>query len=427
MIKKITAIALSVLLLTACHAEERKQQVTGTTPTETTVTTPLTLTEIITEEVFPEPEDNGIIELAVYNPFTDCVKVDDSTREELTEAMKKILDGMAFYGAHVNTGQFYIGSEYEDNFADTDIVMETEPRNGFVYSPLNPEIAETEEELIEYFRSVFTEKWIGENYEENLREIIFNEGLRDYKTIDGTLCVLVSPDSALKRDDLEKMIILDYDGTTAKIAMESTAYNTGATANVRFFSNWTITKCEEYGWRLDSTGSFYYYELRMNLLHTLLLNCNKINDVLSGKTDKSVTAVIDGEEYYLSEADMSIKEMTEFFTDIFHTKSLAEENNYGRGTNTELLRDEYIEKYINAVYAESDGALYRKASAPEWYLPEIKIRPDVSIIKRDNLSAFTVPIVIDGESHPITVKYGIEVGGAKPLCFASGLPIKTLE
>ena len=88
---------------------------------------------------------------------------------------------------------------------------------------------------------------------------------------------------------------------------------------------------------------------------------------------------------------------------------------------------DYIRKYIDEVYAEKDGVLYRKASAPEWYLPEIKIRPDVSIIKRDNLSTFTVPIVIDGESHPITVKYGIEVGGVKPLCFASGLPIKPLE
>ena len=88
--KKITAIALSALLLTACHAEEKEGQVTGTA--ETTVTTPLTLTEIVTEEIpfIPEEEKQEIIELAVFNPFEDSVKVEESTSAEIAESLKKI-------------------------------------------------------------------------------------------------------------------------------------------------------------------------------------------------------------------------------------------------------------------------------------------------------------------------------------------------
>ena len=419
--KKRICIALSALLLTACSTEEKEQQISGTT-----VTTPLTLTEIITTEKTYEPENDEIIKLAVYNPFTDLVKVDDDTRAELTEAMKKILDGYAFFGSSIHTDRFYIGSEYESSFADTDIVMEIDPRNGFFYSPLNPEIAETEEELIEYFRSVFSEKWLGENYEKTIREAVFNEGLQGYKTIDGTLCVLVSPDSGRKRREIEKMIILDYDGTTAEIAMESAPY-AGAPANIRYFSRWTITKYDDYGWRLDTGGGFDYDEVRTNMVYTLLLNSGKLNDVLSGKTDKSETAVIDGEEYYLSGVDMSIAEMTEFFTDIFNDKALASADDLKDGEAGDNLRDDYIRKYIDEVYAEMGGKLYRKASANEWYLPEMKIKIDNVFSEDEYTSSFTTYILIDGESQPLTVKYGIEVGGVKPLCFASGLPIKPLE
>lgn len=423
MIKKIIAIALSALLFTACHAEEREEQVTGTA--ETTVTTQLTLTEIITEENFLEPENDGIIDLAVYNPFTDIVDIDDAARQELTDAMKKILDGYAFFTSSIHTDRFYIGSEYENNFAATDIAMETDTRNGYVYSPLNPEIAETEEELIEYFRSVFSEKWLGENYEENIRETIFNEGLQGYKTIDGTLCVLVSPDSGRKRRDLEKMVILDYDGTTAKIVTESPPY-AGAPANVRHFSNWIITKYDDYGWRLDTGGGFDYDEMRTNMVYTLMLNRDKINDVLSGNTAKETIVVIDGEEYFRSEIDMSIEEMTDFFTDIFHEKSLASADNLADGEAGGKLRERYINKYITEVYIEKDGTLYRRASAPEWYLPEMKLVIGNVFAKDEYASSFTTHILIDEEDYPITVKYGIEVGGVRPLCFASDLPIKEI-
>ena len=65
--KKLICITLSALMLTACHAEEKEEQVTGTS--ETTATTPLTLTEIITTEtsfVPEEPEEKQRIELAVF-------------------------------------------------------------------------------------------------------------------------------------------------------------------------------------------------------------------------------------------------------------------------------------------------------------------------------------------------------------------------
>ncbi len=416
-IRKLVAIAFSAFVLTACNAAERENRITGTY-----AETELTLTEMITDESLSEAEeDYGIIELAVYNPYSDFVKVDDSTRRELTEAMKKILDGWAFFCASPDS--FYVGSSYESSFADTEIVMESNRENDCYYSPLNPEIAETEDELIEYFHSVFSEEWTGKPYEEAIGAIIFDESMPYYKTIDGTLCMRVKNDGDLKRPDLDNIVILEYDEKSASIVLETNPPNG---VNGRYFSQWEITKDEEYGWRMDSGGGVLFDELKLNCLYTLLLNQDRLNTVLSGKTDESISIIIDDEEYYLSEADMSIDEMRSFFTEIFYKRSIASEYYYENGIAGDSLCENYIREYIDEVYAEKDGELYRKASAPKWYLPEMKIRLNAHF-SNSSSDSFTAFVLADGKSVPITIKFGIEVGGVKPLCFASGLPVKVLE
>ena len=419
--KKITAIALSALLLTACHAEEKEGQVTGTS--ETTATTPLTLTEIITEDTFEEPEEEiEYVELAVFNPFENSVLVDDETREELSQAIKKVLDGYAFFCAYPD--DFYEGSRYEDSFADTDVIMETVAENGYFYAPLNPEIAETEKELIEYFRGVLSENFIGD--EEGFYEVLFNGDFPAYKTIDGTLCMLVKGSRHKKRFSVDNFIITEYDGTTAEIYYENPNLPDGY-LNGRYFEHKKITRHNEYGWQLDGGGGFYRSkldELRLNILHTLLQNTDKLNDILSGNVDKSASIEIDGEEYYLSDVGMDTKEMSEYFAEIFYSRSLAFAGNLENGQKGDKLCENCIRKYIDDVYIEKEGRLYRKASAPGWYLPEMKINPSVSIHDDNGSDIFTVYLFDGNELQPITVKYEIHPGGVSNICFASGLPIK---
>ena len=200
--------------------------------------------------------------------------------------------------------------------------------------------------------------------------------------------------------------------------------------NGRNFNRIEITRYDEYGWRLDGVGGFVWSdfdELRVNILHTLLQNTDKLNDILSGNTDKSVSIEIDGEKYYLSEVGMSIEEMSKFFTDIFYSKSLASADNLENGQVGDRLCEKYIKKYIDDVYTEKDGKLYRKASAPEWYLPEMKIPLGMYFNDSNEIDIFTVDVFAENEPQPITVKFEIYPGGVSNICFASGLPIEEIS
>lgn len=162
-------------------------------------------------------------------------------------------------------------------------------------------------------------------------------------------------------------------------------------------------------------------------MHTLLLNRDRLNEILSGRPDRSSGVMIDGEEFYPSGIDTDIEEMREFFTDIFYEEALASAHDLENGKSGDRLREDYIRKFIDEVYAEKDGMLFRKASAPEWYLPEMRIYPATSISKDERTGSFTAWIIVNGEHQPITVKHHIYKGKAAALYFASGLPVKVLE
>ena len=101
----------------------------------------------------------------------------------------------------------------------------------------------------QHITGVFSEDYIGENYEESIGTIIFNEGLPYYKTIDGTLCMLTKPMTGARRIISDKFIVLDYDGNTAELLVENQNSSSG-----RYFSHIRITKHDEYGWRQDMRG-----------------------------------------------------------------------------------------------------------------------------------------------------------------------------
>ena len=390
MIKKITAIALSALLLTACHAEEKEQQVTGTS--ETTATTPLTLTEIITEEIpfIPEEEEKQeVIELAVFNPFEDSVKVDKSTVKEIEESLKRISEAWTMYT---------LSNPYTFNWNDVvdyDVILESSEENEYSYPKVT--FVDSEDELYEYFQKAFTENWFSYDRfrEELLEDTVGIDKLEtpSYKTIDGVLCqrhqyLGVSP--AIVYDDY---YITYCDENRAEIIAE--AQGVSDDPEMFFLSlEWS----EEYGWRLDNLEYKPCYLKEATLMYNAVtLRRDTLNAILGGGTtpDNPRTTVIDGAEYTETEVGISLTEMQEFFEKTFY-KNVRKYDERDNGSISDIpLLDEYMRKYINEVYAEIDGVLYRRNDAPKWYLPELKI----DVMKYYNEQSF----IDNGEEIPAEV------------------------
>ena len=420
--KKIISIALSVILLTACSAEKKEQQVTGTTPAETTVTTPLTLTEIITEEIpfIPEEEEKQeVIELAAFNPFEDSVKVDKSTVVEIEESLKRISEAWSMYT---------LSADYKldwNDFISSDVILESNPEEEYSY--LKVLFADDEDELYEYFQKAFNENWFPyERFrDELLEDTVGIEELEtpSYKTIDGVLCqrnqyLGVSP--AIVYDDY---VVTYCDENRAEIIAE--AEGVSDDPEMFFLSlEWS----EEYGWRLDNLEYKPCYLKEATLMYNAItLRRDTLNAILDGGTqpENPRTTIIDGVEYTETEVGISLVEMQEFFEKTFY-RNVIKYDERGNGSISDIpLLDEYMNKYINEVYAEIDGVLYRRNDAPKWYLPELKI----DVMKYYNEQSF----IDNGEEIPAEVsimwhtEWNNGVEEYTEVKIASELPIKTLE
>ena len=447
--KKIICIALSAILFTACHAEKKEQQVTGTA--ETTATTPLTLTEIITTEtsfVPEEAEEKQRIEIAVFDPFEDSAAVEDEVYRELSEAMEKISDGHTFL--YANTDAFFANdnckSKYYENFADTDIILDESDKQSYVYCPLNPEVAKTEEELFELMRKIFTEKLYTDD---EIKELLFSSENIDkapaYKTIDGTLCIRVNTVGGAFKINFDEFNILSYDGNRAEIC-----HYAPNMAYPPFTAFLTLEKSKEYGWQLDSFDFIPYYIDEATLMYNAVaLNTEKLNTILSGgiQPENPKTTFVDGAEYTETDTGMRLTEMQDYFAEIFAETNIYNPDDYY--SQDELLkeifekniklREEYTDKYINEVYREIDGILYRRNGAEKWYLPEIKVTPyfDNGGVGYDEYSfvyarqPFYDFVTGEDFEEVVVLKYDVEYNEAEKLYYdlqiAYYLPIKTLE
>lgn len=373
MIRKITAIALSALLLTACHAEEKEQQVTGTS--ETTATTPLTLTEIITTEtsfVPEEPEEKQRIELAVFDPFEDSVVVEESTVKEIEEALKKISDSRELFSANA----FLYHLSTTDNYINEENILEENEREEYCYKEVL--FADNEEELFDYFRAVFTENYMPD---EIIRAELFDERLQsvgglpmaNYKTIDGILCMKYKSLASSYVIAYDDYVITYCDKNRAEVIVDAE----GASSDTqKFFLS--LEWSEEYGWRLDNLEyEPCYLEEATLLYNAVTLKRDTINTILSGgvQPENSEVITIDGIKYTETDTGMSLTEMQEFFDESFFRNVIECDYVNNRIKTDKPLAEKYIVRYIDEVYVEIDGVLYRRNDAPKWYLPELKIEP----------------------------------------------------
>ncbi len=426
--KRLIYIFLAAVMLTACAKENTTPEYTSAAATETTVpTTALTLTESFTTENFDEPKpERQVIELAVYNPFADAVKVDDETYKEISAAVEKISDARALF--YANKTGFYNTNYSDIEYIDENNIPERNDEEEYCYNAVRPEFAKDEKELLEYFRSVFTGNYISDDemYAELFESTvgIAEMPIPNYKTIDGVLCMRSMYLGVMPAVVYDDFFITEYNETSVKLIAEAEGVSDDPE---RFFI--TLKKSDEYGWRLDELSYEEYFGDEATLLYNAVtLRTETLNKILGGgkQLEKPLTTTVDGIEYTEADVGMSLTEMREFFEETFFRK-IIDCAGYADFTVTEApLLDEYMRKYINEVYVEINGRVYRRNDAPRWYLPELKIDP----LKYYNEQSF----IDNGDEIPAEVYiycecvYNID---SKPtylkIQIASELPIREFE
>ena len=363
--------AMMCLLLSSCTVKEG-------TPEQTTATTPLTLTESLTEDIpfIPEPDEEEEaapkVILAVYDPFSDALKPDISVRQELENAVGLISDSIGFL--YTNFSTYYFESDYPGGYIDYSTVLEKNDEWEYSFCPVNPLYAGTEEELFGRLRGVFTENYISDN---ELREALFApasyDGEPGYKTIDGTLCMKSQYNGVMPSIIKDDITVLSYDGDSAEIAV----LGYGA-ADPPYHVFMTLKKSADGIWQLDKYDYKEYYQTESTFLYNaIVLNSERLNMILGGGNTPDDPEVTEFNEntYVETDLDMTIDEMQDFFDDIFFTYRMELKFEEDEDHINGMLCQKYRREYIDKVYYEENGKLFRKEDAPRWYLPELKIDP----------------------------------------------------
>ena len=361
--KKLSLLcaALAALMLTSCAAENTE----STSVNNMTEITSGTSESVVTGDTSEIAEVQNIandvkapLKIESYDPVAEVAalyKDNKAVQEEMSEAAEKLSDAVAFKSG--NFTAFGDNSKYKNNYADTETVLEVSGKYEDTYSPLNPDIASTEEELFDFLRNCFTENFISDD---ELKKELFDPVSGDvgpnYKTIDGTLCMRVSYGGVYTRINGDEIAaVTEYSENSAEII--AVGYDTGYPPYHAFMK---LVKSPEYGWQLDGLEyrTYSYMEAEM-LYNAITLKTDKINMILGGgsvpENGSEITA--DGETYTQTDLSMSIDEMREFFGETFSNKETC------------------TEKYIDSVYIERDGVLYRRSNVPKYYLPKMDIDP----------------------------------------------------
>ena len=350
----------------------------------------------------PIEEKKPEIPIEKFIPFNET-DVSENVKSELKEAVIKIADSRAMLYANITGFR-----NYDDTyFGDTDNVLERNDEDEYTYAPIDQEYASNFDELTKQMRAAFTENYISD---EEMQKTLFEsdgQNVPEYKMIDGYLCARHQYTGVMTKPDPDEFYIISYDGSFAEIIA------IGHDVAEPSYMTMDLINSDEYGWRLDNIESEFFFPEPNNTAFTALsAKRDTLNIILSGgNTDKTKNIEIGGEIYIPTDIDMSISEMVMFFADMFgKDKIIIEEKDLDYYQKKQgALRSEYIRKYITDVYTEKDGVIYRKLSAPEYYLPEVIIDPyNWETLIRNGGNSFGMPLTFimpDGTEYKADIYF----------------------
>ena len=375
---RILLTALSAAMLTSCGASVHGDYREIYRETES-------ITESLTE---PEPEPNlerefyytEDTDLAVFLPILKREKRDAELEDRLRPYMKKIvlaetLRGYAHSSNYYGGDIFDFGSLGEHFFESGSIYTRTRIRGEF---------GTNKEQLLNVFGTVYTDDYINSICENtSLEEDLFgskpsldNEPLFTERE-DGVYRLVVMGAKGMNGYDYNDFDVRFFDGKTAEVGVPySHDYGRG-------YKIFFLRHDEGRGWRLDSEGKDYSVtahsppQMDTYMGHTVRFETAKL-DMAAGHTPR-VEFVFeyfnetveddfieqDGVKYYLVKNNFPIEDMRKIFSArISEYKWEWSDEAEDLVMTDEPLLQPCIDKYINKVYIEYEGALYRREDAP---------------------------------------------------------------
>lgn len=434
-------------MLTSCGTGSTESTVGGTVSETAAETETSAKTETSAEKasdsgknaVEKEAEDVKIpMEMKPYDPFPYASYVIDANATD-TYADSPFSTGILDFMRELETAQQFMQADYaihdSEDYTETETILEGDENSAFVYKPLKPEIAKNEEELFNYLRKFFTQNYISD---EELREHLFMDEYDNtprYKTIDGRLCVRCGYHGVMTTIETDKIWVLTISEPGDYLSIAANAYGVDYPP---YHAIMNIQRSDEKSWQLDSLDFKMYDQALCDVVFNGLRykRSMTLDMILSGyigygPLENPRTVTVDGEHYTEAETG-SIKSMKEFFAEIF-AETIYYKDDHGNITGSKNLREDYTKKYIDDVYIERDGVVYRRDSAPVWSLPYNEIDTDKSIGSGSRLGEFDAEITLEdlnyhSERYTISFTSRGEVIDGREVVYeilvSSELPIK---
>lgn len=384
---RILLTVLSAAMLTSCGVSVHGDYCETYRETEG-------LTESLTE---PEPEPQEFYhteeaDLAVFLPILKREKRDAELEDRLRPYMEKIVFAEALRGyAHADN---YYGEDIfaeEHSFSSHSIYTRTRIRSDF---------GTNKEQLLNFFGTVYTDNYINSICENtSLGETLFGAAAGEDALFeereDGVYRLVVMGTKGMNGYDYNDFDVRFFDGKTAEVGVPY-RHDYG-----RGYAIFSLRHDEGRGWRLDSRGKDYSVighsppQMDTYMGHTVRFEIAKL-DMAAGRTPR-VEFVFeyfnetvdedfieqDGVKYYRVKNNFPIEDMRKIFAeriDEYKWEWSDEAEDFVR-TDEPLLQP-CIDKYINEVYAEFDGVLYRREDAPVYEIdhPDYNGRERVSAL-----------------------------------------------
>lgn len=371
---RILLIALSAAALTSCgtsvHGDYR-EEFRETESISESLTEPET--EPVPQEFYFEEETD----MAVFLPILKREKHDTELEDRLRPYVKKIIcaDALLRYAMMNN----YHGEEIFDfgNLGEHEFDSDSLK----TYTKIRDEFGVTKVQLLNFFGTVYTDDYINSicgntPFEEELFGDSDNGPLFEERE-DGVYRQVVMGTKGMKGYEPADIDVRYFDGKTAEVGVP---YDHEYGCGYEIFS---LKHEEGRGWRLDSRGKDYSVRThsplpievytggtvrteiaRLDMEAGIIPNIEFVFKYFNDTAEDDFIEQ-DGEKYFRVKNNFPIDDLRKIFSehiDEYKWEWDSEAEDFVR-TDEPLLQP-CLDKYINEVFIESEGALYRREGAP---------------------------------------------------------------